>query len=97
VRECFGFDGLKVEGSAAVVQSVAACCQYCTILRTLLRMVCDGSPDGRRWVTGWFGIGPNGSRLYSDGSAATRGDCGSSRPLSDVLLINDNYLWTNSS
>ena len=25
------------------------------------------------------------------------GDCESSRPLSDVLVINDNYLWTNSS
>jgi hypothetical protein len=25
------------------------------------------------------------------------GDCESSRPLSDVLVINDNYLWTNGS
>jgi hypothetical protein len=25
------------------------------------------------------------------------GDCESSRPLSDVLVINDNHLWTNNS
>jgi hypothetical protein len=24
-------------------------------------------------------------------------ECESSRPLSDVLVINDNYLWTNGS
>jgi hypothetical protein len=26
-----------------------------------------------------------------------QGDCESSRPLSDVLVINDNCLWTNGS
>jgi hypothetical protein len=30
-------------------------------------------------------------------ASAGRTVCESSRPLSDVLVINDNYLWNNSS
>jgi hypothetical protein len=31
------------------------------------------------------------------GGRQARARCESSRPLSDVLVINDNYLWTNGS
>ena len=43
MRERFDFDGPKVEdGSAAVVQSVDACCQYCASLRTVCWTVSGG-------------------------------------------------------
>jgi hypothetical protein len=35
--------------------------------------------------------------LNPDQPEKIRPDCESSRPLSDVLVINDNYLWTNGS
>jgi hypothetical protein len=47
VREYFDFDGPKVEdGSVAVVQTVAACRQYCAILRTVCQAVSGGLPNG---------------------------------------------------
>jgi hypothetical protein len=34
---------------------------------------------------------------HSSSTRTTRDKCESSRPLSDVLVINDNHLWTNNS
>lgn len=48
-----------------MVQSVNVCCQYCAIVRTVFRTVCNRSPDGlMRYRTVCDGLldGPNVAR-----------------------------------